>query len=334
MLKKEKNLQKKSMLAEFEWATTSCLGVLMETGKMNELINNSSNCPLVSKIFGSDGLLSGFKKDHEWLEVHLSTQEEEFPGFIWYPASFEFPENQIEPVLISCTSNKLRIFSMDHDEIKWTKLNKNKLKSMGFDVFPKSILAGDKLYEYTLKYIKSTKSEKCINKRKIYYFEDLKVIESYIEFNPIIYLKIKESLHCEEIELWNAFISFVPVGTTCLNQVVHRDCLYDSISIFFYLDDSNIPMTQFYPMSHRLLSSVQDGFSKPHIPELKTNDILMMDGKLFHGGLKGTPVNRNRMLYVFQYRDKREKRTTQVKKMKFIEQLAQKDSFPTIFKIK
>ncbi len=300
------------MIAEFDWLSCSFLGVLIETIDKNKL---------------------DLKLELKWLE-QIRKSSKKFNGFIWYPASFDSPIDQFESVVISPT---LEITNQDNEKINFYLLDG--FRSFGFEFITNAISNYNSFHNWIIEKIKINQNDKCINKRKIFYLDkltdlNLDLLESKIQFDNIVINKIKTYLKSDEIELWNAFISYIPIGLTCPDQVIHRDCLYDSISLFFYLDESTNPKTQFFPYSHRLLSSIRDNLSIPFIPDLKEADVFLMDGKLFHGGLKGEVQTKDRILYVFQYRNKKETRSNRITKIKKLEDLAQKDIYKTVFKIR
>ena len=287
------------MIAEFDWLSSCFLGVLTE--KNSTLKQN--------------------------LELKKQT-------LIWYPASFDCPTDQFEPVIVG---PELKINNLEGDIIQFHSLRENKLQSFGFELIPNVISNYESFHDWIITKIKMNENDKCINKRKIFYLDTLtqlnfSLLESKIQFDSNVIDKIKKYLKTDDLELWNAFVSYIPLGLVCPDQVIHRDCLYDSISLFFYLDDSTDPKTQFFPFSHRLVLCIENGLSVPFIPDLKKGDVFLMDGKLFHGGVKGETSKKDRLLYVFQYRDKNETRSSRAKNIKKLQDLAQKDLYKTIFK--
>lgn len=220
-------------------------------------------------------------------------------GYIWYPASFQYPTDQFEKVIFQ--KNSTKIYSLEMQEIKYQKPCKQ-----GFEILKDGIINENNFHESVIKFIKTHKSShKSINKRQIFYLDQ---IEKQVEFNLNVFIIIKNILDCSELELWNAFVSYIPKGLDCPDQIIHRDCLYDSVSIFFYLDDSNTPKTQFFPFTNRLI----DNLVEPTIPNLSKNQVLIMDGKLLHGGIKGIALD-NRYLYVFQYRNAQQSRSQRIR---------------------
>lgn len=332
------------MLAEFEWYETKItfLGVVIQNPITNKTKLNEDFClPKLIEIFGKEAFLKGFESDQEWLENNINTRER-FKGFIWYPSSFECSQkDQYESITLLYENNRLHLFDSDNFSIKYHKLNG--LYSFGYEIFQNCTIDFNNFNDFVLKCLRFQKiPHKTINKRNIYYLDQLTKLnldELTIKFNEKIYEKIKTHLNCENLELWNAFVVIVPSNISCPDQVVHRDCLYDSVSLFFYLDEPTDPGTGFFPFTHRLLLGVKDNCSKPQFPKLNPLDILMMDGKLYHYGLGNNEQvenHSNRMLYVFQYRDKSLIRSKRTSRIKFIEDKIQQfpDQFPTLFKIR
>ncbi len=325
------------MLAEFNWENKTFLGILVQSHEKTKTTNKTF--PKLIELFGVESLPLGYESDQEWLE-NLLTEKNDAKGFIWYPVSFESPiKNQYESVHIFTNPN-FKIMTLDEkDEIKFHK--PKGLKSFGFEIFPKAITSFHHLHSLILSKLQTNStSHKSINKRNIFYLDQLTnlnfdQLQEKITFDPLIFFKMKSYLKTDSLQLWNAFVSIVPPGLLCPDQVVHRDCLYDSISLFFYLEEPCQPGTEFFPFTHRLLQGIKENCSQGIIPILKPLDIIMMDGKLYHHGIGGLSTSK-RILYVFQYRDNNQKRNQRCLKLKFIENLISNfsDSFPTTFKIR
>ncbi len=313
------------MLAEFTWdKNTTFLGIVAckhrDIAVLQTTPIQKSSFPLLCDMFDNLDVIVGYEEDLE----HLNDQTSKKCVVVYLP-TFECPEETSEDVTLLL--EKKLILDKDGEEIKITKLSLNKFESFGFDIFEADGLLLEKA-DLFHKHIQKTlkKNDRTVNGRKIYYI---------LENNKFDFIShsildlIKERLHCDEIEMWNAFISVVPANTSLKNQTVHRDCLSKSISLFFYLDDITFPQTQFFPFTHRILSNVTTSV----VPNLLKHQILMMNGLLLHGGMQGKPTE-NRTLYVLQYRDKNETRQMRVHQAKKLQICIdkQKPIFKTVFK--
>lgn len=186
-------------------------------------------------------------------------------------------------------------------------------KKYGFNLLEN----GPRFHKKVLKEISRKDSDRTVKNRLIYYLDSLfpdmslgEIAKEYLDLDYIMPLigclmQWNQRAHAQ-IELFSAFVVVVPTGKEVPDQMIHRDSLYESMSIFFYLDDLCEPRTGFFPFTHRLLQPLeieQSVLEGEFIPKMRRGDVLFMDGRLSHHGLgsHGKVNDRPRVLYVFQF---------------------------------
>ena len=257
--------------------------------------------------------------DGRWFLVHIEVKNK--VQHVRYFATIDSPEETTEK-----TKEPLSI----------RKITKHSLATTGIEIVPidLNLVFLHKLAGHIRTKVKIIKPERSVTHRSIFYPKSwgwsATTIEKKLGLNkirPFIahYLKTEQKL-----EIWNWFISSVNSDSDVTNQIVHRDSISDSVSVFLFLDNPTSPPTQFFPFTHRLVEAIRSGISKPVHWNAVPGEILLMDGKLLHGGTRTTTtIERPRILMVFQYRIQSHGRAILPPKA-----LWTRDSYPTIFDIK
>ncbi len=328
-------------------------GKLFNSVSPEEIKANKKKFPLLYHIFGWYGFFGddNWDEDREFLEDSLA-EEAGFTAWIWYPASFGYSESSFEEVKVTHDPEKkgdIHIHALDGEEIILTTLTKDNLfETQGFEVVKSSELKSK--YEFDLcndtskRVFETLRDKIClrnhadreVNGRQIYYltknlFDELEHDDVMSYFEEKLHLRKLYPLICdclftdpEDNELFNAFACVIPAGKHIGPQAVHRDSLYDSVSLFFYLSEPCDPQTGFFPFSHRILTAVKHQISTQQCPKLDVGDVLFMDGKLLHHGLGSTTFvhDQPRILFIFQYRAK----CTRAKRSKNIQRALQATS--------
>ncbi len=312
------------MLAEFSWEGTMFLGVLTTSNArdITSVRTTQQDLPELCTIFGPDAFVCGYEDDYS--EVCATNEK----LYIIYLPTFAHPTKTYECVRTEYHNNILKMYCND-EAIQMTRISQNRLLSFGFDVIKDGIMIKQaELFHQETAILLAGKSERTVNGRKIYY------LKSNVDFiSSFVLDAVKKKLQCTEIEQWNAFASVIPPHETLGEQQVHRDCLSESVSLFFYLDDVCAPRTHFYPFTHRIVSPC----STVVTPALVKYDILIMDGLLLHGGAAGTNTHdTSRILYVVQYRNKRSTRQARVREHNKLKECIenQKTGLKTVFTVR
>lgn len=299
--------------------------------------------PLLCSIFGIQNFVTDFAwhADLHWFEEKL-IQEHQIRAWIWYPPSFENPSSTFEEVDIYLESKfDIRLESLDKDKINFYKIPEYELSSVGLQILTHHTLTSvynldlqskNALQVYNIIYEQIQKChhpDRQVNARQIYYLTSRLFADKQPFVQEILHLGIDiknffaKQLHLnnltpllsnllqldegggQQLELFDAFVCVIPANKQVNAQTVHRDSLYESVSLFFYLKEPCDPQTGFFTFSHRLLTTVKQGIGTYRKPQIQVGDILLMSGKMLHHGLASTTIHDTpRLLFIFQYRKK------------------------------
>ncbi len=312
------------MLCEFTWSDDALyLGIIQRHGykphEKHTAVSEQSplEFQLLQHIFGKEGFVpsSRFDPDRRWLQENLQTSET-FEAFIWYPCNMVSLEDQFEKVSISRGEKKyeIQITSMDGEVIPYTKVS--------MDFFPAGFCQLDETklkdsYDLDLTSQQDFNQEiigllrhadRTVTRRRIHYLDKLIPLLPLTHYEQRLKLErihplIRHFLNVEDIYLWNAFVVVIDANQQIPAQIMHRDTLCESVSLFFYLDDPCDPGTAFWPYSHRLTGAIKEGLTSKVCPKLHKGQMIAIHGRMLHQGCESTTSHaQRRVLYVFQYR--------------------------------
>ncbi len=348
------------MIGEFKWSDEKkYLGVILEHNHIPpdkhatySEQNFEIDFNLLLNIFGPSGfaMSSRFDADRVWLQENL-IKNEMFEAFIWYPANVNTSTDEFEKVHIERGEAKYDIHITSHGEedlevICFYKISPNDFTTNGLSIINEAKMKDT--YSIDLSDYRDFNDEisaklvhvdRTVTERHIHYLDKLIPLQQLSYYEERLGLNrlhnmVKILCHADKIELWNAFVVVVEANKLTPIQILHRDAYYDSVSLFFYLDEPCDPGTMFWPLTHRLTGALVEGLCTSQAPKLKVGQILAMHGRMLHQGCPSSSIHsKQRMLYVFQYRPcmKRAERARVVSEIKHALEMG--SDVGTVFKV-